>query len=260
MFCLIFSLLSFNKYKNTGNVQTFTAPSATTYKLEVWGAQGSYGDKVGYSYGERTISKNNQLFICVGQQGLNGDVYSNITSGTYNGGGGGKSGGQGGGATHIAITNDRGELYNYKNNPSEIILVAGGSGGTESNGLIGGFGGGGNNNGGNGSYKKGKTRGYGTGGTQSAGGIGVSTGEITGTTSAMLLSGSFGKGGGCDGTDLSGGGGGGWYGGGGIAVNQGAGGGGSGHIGNGFISGTTGGYSVDRAGDGYAIITWHPTL
>ena len=218
--------------------------------MEVWGAQGSYGDKVGYSYGERTISKNNQLFICVGQQGLNGDVYSNITSGTYNGGGGGKTGGQGGGATHIAITNDRGELYNYKNNPSEIILVAGGSGGAESNGLIGGFGGGGNNNGGNGSYKKGETRGYGTGGTQTAGGTGINTGELDDTTNSMLLSGSFGKGGGCDGTDLGGGGGGGWYGGGGIAKNYGAGGGGSGHIGSGFISGSTGGYSVNRTGDG----------
>ena len=153
-------------------------------------------------------------------------------------------------------------MYNYKNNSSEIILVAGGSGGSEMGANYkGGTGGGGNNNGGNGSYTKGSgIRAYGTGGTQTAGGTGINTGERDDTTNSMLLSGSFGKGGGCDGTDLSGGGGGGWYGGGGISINYATGGGGSGHIGSGFISGSTGGYSVNRTGDGYAIITWHPTL
>ena len=196
--------------------------------------------------------------MCVGEAGKNGNGHSEITAGSYNGGGGGATGAIGGGATHIAITN-RGELYNYQKYQSEVLIVAGGSGGSEVR-SVGGSGGGGNNSGGNGGYQSGM-RAYGTGGTQTAGGTAIITGDLEpSATQDMILPGSFGKGGGCNGKDLAGGGGGGWYGGGGVAVNYGNGGGGSGHIGDGFISGTTGGYSVSRTGNGYAVISWHPAI
>ena len=45
--CKLISILNVWMLCYTGNVQTFTAPSATTYKLEVWGAQGgSYLDLI----------------------------------------------------------------------------------------------------------------------------------------------------------------------------------------------------------------------
>ena len=48
--------ISLPMHKHTGSVQTFTAPSATTYKLEVWGAQGGgNGGKGGYSIGNISL-------------------------------------------------------------------------------------------------------------------------------------------------------------------------------------------------------------
>ena len=132
----------------TGGEQTFTAPIASTYKLEVWGAQGGYGsfannsnDKPGYggySEGIITLVSSSKLYINVG--GAGAIVNStNGSSGGYNGGGNGEStcegfnypgGGGGGGATHISTVS--GLLSTLSNNTSNILIVAGGGGGATS--------------------------------------------------------------------------------------------------------------------------------
>ena len=126
----------------SGNVQEFTAPCSTSYKLEVWGASGGKdkqheaaggrimdGGRGGYSSGEVTLQKGQKLYIVVGGEG---ESYAfNNSGGGYNGGGdagGDLSSGGGGGATHIATMN-LGELSNYSNNRDAVLIVAGGGGG-----------------------------------------------------------------------------------------------------------------------------------
>ena len=256
MFCLIFSLFSFNKYKNTGSVQTFTAPSATTYKLEVWGAQGGDGGNGGYSIGSKSLNSSNNLYICVGSTGGNPSGNNGGSAG-YNGGGkggnafqGGYSytilGGRGGGgATHIAISNNRGVLKNYVNNKNEILIVAGGGGG------------------------------YGQGTAAGAGG-GINGGSATSAGSAYTIAGAtqasgyaFGQGqdgktktqSGSYGSEGNGGGGGGWYGGPTIQ-NMGIYSDCSGTGGSGYIGGVTNGATTAgvKEGNGYCLITWMPVL
>lgn len=81
-------------------------------------------------------------------------------------------GGPGGGATHIAITNNRGVLANYNSYRSEILIVAGGGGGGYSGvdyGKRGGRGGtGGGSSGGNG-YSYEYSANYAKPGTQTSG-------------------------------------------------------------------------------------------
>jgi hypothetical protein len=144
-------------YSYTGGVQSFTAPVAGTYKLEVYGAQGGnayssgawsgytradwcYGGAGGYSYGNVTLTAGQTIYIVVGGQASTsyadggwGDGEGGSVSGGspgYNGGGkhGSYQAGSGGGATHIAKTN-RGVLSNYNSYRSEIYIVAGGGGG-----------------------------------------------------------------------------------------------------------------------------------
>ena len=135
-------------------MQTFTAPLNTTYKIECWGASGEYynnkvGGKGGYSIGYKSLGASNNLYVCVGSKG--GDNLGNTGgNGGYNGGGNGGDGypdfvggSGGGGATHIAITSNRGELKNYKDYyQSELLLVAGGGGGRAANVSVCGVGGG----------------------------------------------------------------------------------------------------------------------
>ncbi len=126
----------------SGNVQEFTAPCSTTYKLEVWGASGGKdkqheaaggrimdGGRGGYSSGEVNLQKGQKLYIVVGGEG---ESYAfNNSGGGYNGGGdagGDLSSGGGGGATHIATMN-LGELSHYSNNRDAVLIVAGGGGG-----------------------------------------------------------------------------------------------------------------------------------
>ena len=244
MFCLIFSLFSFNKYKNTGNVQTFITPHSIYYTLEVWGARGhaadSNGGKGGYAFGYKYLSAGVSIFICNGQAGYHAESPFSDKK-TYNGGGAGQQ--LGGGCTHIAATN-RGELYNYESYKSEVWLVAGGGGGSDYGSGSGGHGGG---SVGNDSRNNGHTTIGGLGGTQTAGGTGG-------------YNGSFGRGGnsiGLSGTDTGGSGGGGWYGGGGCTTTANGGGGGSGHIG----SVTNGIMKTGIWGDnGKTLITWMPVL
>ena len=240
--CKLISILNVWMLCYTGNVQTFTAPLNTNYKLEVWGAQGGvppgtatiYIPYGGYSQGWLlNVNSNTKLYIVVGRKGVyTGPGYDTPynESGGYNGGGNagssGNSGG-GGGATHVSTTN-RGALSNYKNNKTEVLIVAGGAGGNGQGGRPGGIGGG--LSGGN---------------------------SILGALGGTQVSGyAFGKG-----QDVAigkddGGGGGGWYGG----TTEGAdksGGGGSGYIG-GVTNGST--ISGVQSGNGKAVITWIPAL
>ncbi|MDY6282468.1 MAG: SpaA isopeptide-forming pilin-related protein [Erysipelotrichaceae bacterium] len=142
--------------------QTFKAPYSGYYKLEVWGAAGGHdsqlGGNGGYSTGTVYLTKDQTLFVYVGQKG---GSSTNGKGGGWNGGGdagsAGSSGG-GGGMTHISTKrnpvdnhamrdekNNRGENPNW--DPDGTIIVAGGGGGGGNSGgtldqLIGGYGGG----------------------------------------------------------------------------------------------------------------------
>lgn len=208
----------------------YTAPVKGIYKLEVWGAQGGYsstygaGGYGGYSAGEITLEKDEQVYVYVGSKPIH--ISGKTTPGGYNGGGG--SGGSantneavcygGGGATHMALREGLlSELENYKD---DILIVSGGGGGglahaTKLAGSAGGY------IGSNGT--KGSNTRVGLGGTQTSGG------KPTGAMASWVPAGSFGKSSGIYDT-AGGGGGGGYYGG---SGGQGAtGGGGSSYIGN----------------------------
>jgi len=116
----------------------FTAPTSSTYKLEIWGASGG-GSNItsnssrkglgGYSEGEITLNKGDNLYITIGGAGS----YGENVKGGYNGGGnsGVYSSGSGGGATHIATK--LGELSTFENDLNSLIIVAGGGGGSDDN-------------------------------------------------------------------------------------------------------------------------------
>ena len=117
-----------------GAQQTISIPTAGTYKLEVWGAQGGaggsgsanmLGGKGGYSIGTVGLSSGTVIYIYVGGQGNSSN--STYVPGGFNGGGNGSSNqnqgitGSGGGGTDIRISST--SLY-------ARIIVAGGGGGT----------------------------------------------------------------------------------------------------------------------------------
>ena len=257
-----------------GKVEEFQAPVQGTYKLEVWGAQGEYrGGKGRYSFGKISSSQGNNIYVCCGGAGKRnaGTGYTANTQnpggeGGYNGGGnGGKGwqdpqynyringGGGGGGCTDIAITN-RGELYRYENNKSDILLVAGGGGG----GMFSAGGYGGGTSGGASVYTNTDF------GTNTSEGASQTNGYKFGIGQRGMdktISGYYG----CEG---NGGGGGGWYGGFSIQVQGNGsgvgGGGGSGHVGDvtdgQTLAGDTafpspdGGTETGHAGNGWALI------
>ena len=136
-------------YDYTGGEQTFTAPCNGYYKLEVWGASGGdagseRGGYGAYSTGITNLSKNNLVYINVGEGGeSNLEVTRGRTS--YNGGGDitwtrAESAylGAGGGTTHIAtVSGSLNSLSGYKdtggtNISKEILIVSGGGGGASS--------------------------------------------------------------------------------------------------------------------------------
>lgn len=121
----------------------YTAPVTGIYKLEVWGAQGGYsstygtGGYGGYSAGEITLDKDEQVYVYVGSMPIHPEG-GKISPGGYNGGGG--SGGKasdgsvcygGGGATHMASSEGLLSTFTYGNQESiaKILIVAGGGGG-----------------------------------------------------------------------------------------------------------------------------------
>ena len=134
-------------YDYTGAVQKFVAPMDGIYRLEVWGAQGGDGFRdftivsnnfyAGYSSGIISLKKDEIIYVSVGGQGTAAKA-GNSSAGGWNGGGAGdwdhsddESCGGGGGATSIqnSLLGD-GQLKNYENNKSNILIVAGGSAGT----------------------------------------------------------------------------------------------------------------------------------
>ena len=253
----------------TGSVQTYTVPLTGTYKLEVWGAQGTdfikgTGGNGGYSYGTISLTKNKVLYVCVGGQG-NPPTYSSDFSysvsgkslggtGGYNGGGNGGDGftaysgcGGGGGATHIATYN--GVLKELSSNQASVVIVAGG-GGSTSEAAGGGI---------NGISS--------TNGTYTSAGGGQTSGYQFGQGQAGYTKTAYGS----SGAEGNGGAGGGWYGGYSYQTGNGngtnvGGGGGSGHLGSGVTGSTIAGNTsftdydgttvTGHSGNGYARITF----
>lgn len=131
--------------------QSFVAPEAGYYKLEVWGAQGGdatggtgiYGGRGGvgsYSVGLTHLKANEKLYIYVGGGGNNMERkgIEEKVGDSYNGGGratiqpwtgGPLYAGGGGGATHISKT----DTLLKDTNISDLIIAAGGGGAGTSN-------------------------------------------------------------------------------------------------------------------------------
>ena len=147
LFSIIYTLLAFftfslntkaiskeYTFSYTGDYQEFIAPFTGLYKLEVWGAEGGFGNssspggKGGYSSGYYKLTVGDKIYIYVGGKGTTG-VDPN---GGYNGGGAaqtgtaGKHAGSGGGATDIRLING---LWNNSDSLKSRIIVAGGGGG-----------------------------------------------------------------------------------------------------------------------------------
>ena len=215
----------------TGGEQTFVAPVTGVYKLETWGAQGytvnSYtGGYGGYSVGKVNFSKNQKIYLFVGEKGKggigNGTRYSSYPNSLNATAADNVSYiGSGGGSTHIVNKN---LLIKDITDLSNLIMVAGGGGAstwTSSNEWAGAGGAGGGYVGNSGkstlsSFKPGG------GGTQATGGVLGNVGTA-GQFGLSLVK-----------TAYETGGGGGFYGGG---TSWGsAGGGGSGYIGNSLLT------------------------
>jgi len=249
-------------FEYTGKPQLFNVGNAAKIKIEVYGAAGgpmggNRSIEGGISRGTYTIKNQSILYVYVGGMGIDGNKGKNRENvpGGWNGGGdggfdsssGGSHGASGGGATDVRLKID--DLHSR-------IIVAGGGGGSNNSGNWGGKGGG--LNGEDGYLREASfAAGYGTGGSQNAGGQSIGSHNIIGTTGILGKGGNGSTNVSCYG---SGGGGGGYYGGGGGAGKYlhgwgygGAGGGGSGYIGgvqNGSTN-TIGG----KYGDGRCIIT-----
>ena len=155
-------------YDYSGQYKTFVAPYTGSYKIELWGAQGgnnvgnnstndsygrgaSYGGGWGgfgaYTSGELFLEKDKELYIYVGQRGIDAYRYK-TTPGGWNGGGAGnydhsddESSGSGGGATDIRLEKTAAlTTWNEFNSlKSRIMVAAGGGGGSD--GYAGGNGG-----------------------------------------------------------------------------------------------------------------------
>ena len=266
--------IAFSYVAHEDREQVFSIPKTGYYKLEVWGAQGGkatnlQGGYGGYSSGFVKLTMGQILYINVGKQGSDSVAeVVKVNTGGYNGGGNGKvhrnysgtSASGGGGATHIALKS--GTLASFDADSDgvadsdefgDILIVAGGGGGsymdTDVSGYdsLGGHGGGAT---GSNALQTGLctsdciSYSYPSGGTQTSGGLGVTTWD-TGSTSSSTYVGKFGLG--ASGTNSYGGGGGGFYGG--ASGQYNGGGGGSGYIRNSkLLSGVM--YCYDCTEDG----------
>ncbi|RED63010.1 glycine rich domain-containing protein [Cohnella lupini] len=111
-------------FSYTGSPDTYTVPSAGTYTIEAWGAQGGVASTVtsnngGYSAGKLNLNAGDKLTIRVGGKGTNGSSTIDTCDGCskaggYNGGGSGvgSAGSGGGGASDVAL--DGGTSYTDK--------------------------------------------------------------------------------------------------------------------------------------------------
>lgn len=259
-------------YDYTGAVQEFIAPYNGTYKIEAWGASGGIPQnsptldqcQAGYTKGEITLTKNQRLYIYVGEIG-NENQKEIFNGGGIGGNGERNPGPSGGGATDIRLV--KGSYNDFNSLKSRIMVAGAGGGGSRYTYTI--------NSNGNFQYGyrsvAGGLRGYdgnsydysnngtqatsidyenaiGKGGTQILGGAGGSA--TTSFYTSPTESGSFGKGGSSNNnssTEGSGGGGSGYYGGGSGngTMSNGAGNGGGG--GSSFISGHNGCDAITQA-------------
>ena len=152
----------------TGSVQKFTAPVTGKYLLEVWGANGgavsttTSNGRGGYSKGIVELAQGETVYVYVGGKGEESINSAYINQGGFNGGGAAKNSTGtsvasartgGGGASDIRAVQDN--LYNR-------IIVSGGGGGNSGHTN--------NTTAGNGGGPIGANGGYGTGGSQTAGG------------------------------------------------------------------------------------------
>jgi len=171
------------KYNYTGAVQTFTAPVAGTYTLEVWGASGggisnqsvgSHKGLGGYSKGNIALTLGQVIYIYAGGQGIYAPL--NVINGGWNGGGNAYSTGfGGGGGTDIRTVNG---LWNDATSLASRIIVAGGGGGADNSTIesLGAIDDGSGGAGGGASGENARNFGSfaaGTGGTQSLGTLGI---------------------------------------------------------------------------------------
>ena len=125
-----------------GSIQDFEVPCDGYYKLETWGASGGSsktnagtvynGGYGGYSEGNIYLTDTSTLYLGIGGKGENSFTLNDTEHlGGYNGGGkslNNDSFASGGGATHIALNNNYGELENYEQHKSDILIVSGGGG------------------------------------------------------------------------------------------------------------------------------------
>jgi len=258
----------------TGMEQTFTAPVAGLYKLEVWGAQGGnaptggQGGKGGYSTVTVQLNAGQIIYISSGGQG--GAANASTGIGGWNGGGGtnNNTGGGGGGASHISLSSG---LLSNATVRTNLLVAAGGGGGTQNNGNAGCHGGwGGGTTGGSSQSNVGGagacTGNGASGGTQTAGGTTLASQGASGSAGQGATSTQQG------GSIYAGGGGGGYFGGGAANGTGGGGGGGSGWLrtaalnsvaitnsstiaGNSTITEPNGTTATGHTGAGYARVT-----
>lgn len=198
------------EYAYVGDYQTFTAPISGFYNIELFGAEGgdatyttTYSGGFGsYTKGKTYLSKGDTIYVYVGGQG---QTVTGTTAGTLTANGNGYNGGApgsfaasnsthggGGGATDVRTTSG---VWNNATSLNSRIMVAGGGGGASSHSSTPSYSG----NGGSGGTLIGNIAvnanttcyAYGTGGTQTTGGI-----SITCPTNgqAQAGSGSFGIG------------------------------------------------------------------
>ena len=129
--CYIFFDKIVKDYDYIGTPQEFIVPVTGTYKIELWGAQGSsydedhQGGKGAYVSGVIELNENDNLYIYVG-----GHPNDQSEEAGYNGGGVGSHhtqyGYAGGGATDVRLINDD---WNSENGLNSRIMVAAGGGG-----------------------------------------------------------------------------------------------------------------------------------
>lgn len=133
----------------TGSSQTFKVPQNGTYKIELWGAEGGRSNnydsgKGAYTSGEIRLSKNQKIFIYVGQKGYivrsdgtgNGNQIPSETINIFGGGGNGNynclrhdgtgHNYSGGGATDIRLNS--GNWDEFTSLKSRIMVAAGAGG------------------------------------------------------------------------------------------------------------------------------------
>lgn len=143
-------------FSYTGNVQEYVVPESGYYKIECWGASGgnagtAIGGKGAYTNGIIYLSKDEVIYVYVGEEGKEGQPAGNEMNGSYNGGGpcgttnawGWLS--TGGGSTDIRLSN--GNWDDFDSLKSRIMVAAGGGGACRMNGtgswmdVYGGYGG-----------------------------------------------------------------------------------------------------------------------